>query len=665
MDSYFEKGIRLKGTLWVKGSVHFDGEFEGEIYSSNHFVVGKSGKVLGNIKTHDVTNMGFIQGNLFAESKVALMNDSRLVGDITTYHLIIDEGSNFEGRCKMVGELPKTVHEEMETLERPVPKTVKVSIGPGVSSAENKDFSQWKKAAGIAALVLAIAGVTWFYPNGEGELEPLVEEGYKLVAEKRYSDAESIFKKALTVSRVEPRVYAGLGDIYFEDKRFNDSLAQFQRAIDLNPANGEYRVKQAKSYSSIGQWEEAIASYMQALEIAPERGTTFYHLGLLYLERKELRKAREALKMSVSLDLDSFKPHEALSLLYSREKKSNEAIAEINEAIKLENKEPRLHLTLGKLLLESGKEKDAEKAFKKATNLFPENFSAQIRLADWYYVKGMLEKSLETYKVAETLDSDNPVVQARLGKIYVGKNQYNKAQVTLEKAIRLNPKDAESHYQLGKLVSGEGKLGRAQSLLSNAIALDAKHGDSHYELGVVLLGRGNVDLANVSFNKALDLEPKNSDFIMGLAMALVEKKDLDSALEILLPVSKEETNNSKIHITICKVYTKKGYFTTATGYCEKALSLNADNYETMNRLAWLYAKKSAKLQKAFELSSKTLKAFPNRPEFIDTLSEIFYVQGETEKAVEKIQEAIKLMPDNPYYKQQLWKFKNIRPKSPA
>ena len=665
MDSYFEKGIRLKGTLWVKGSVHFDGEFEGEIYSSNHFVVGKSGKVLGNIKTHNVTNMGFIQGNLFAESKVALMNDSRLVGDITTYHLIIDEGSNFEGRCKMVGELPKTVHEEMETLERPVPKTVKVSIGPGVSSAESKDFSQWKKAAGIAALVLAIAGVTWFYPNGEGELEHLVKKGYKLVAEKRYSDAESIFKKALTISRVEPRVYAGLGDIYFEDKGFNDSLAQFQRAIDLNPANGEYRVKQAKSYSSIGQWEEAIASYMQALEIAPERGTTFYHLGLLYLERKELRKAREALKMSVSLDLDSFKPHEALSLLYSREKKSNEAIAEINEAIKLENKEPRLHLTLGKLLLESGKEKDAEKAFKKATNLFPENFSAQIRLADWYYVKGMLEKSLETYKVAETLDSDNPVVQARLGKIYVGKNQYNKAQVALEKAIRLNPKDAESHYQLGKLVSGEGKLGRAQSLLSNAIALDAKHGDSHYELGVVLLGRGNVDLANVSFNKALDLEPKNSDFIMGLAMALVEKKDLDSALEILLPVSKEETNNSKIHIAICKVYTKKGYFTTATGYCEKALSLNADNYETMNRLAWLYAKKSAKLQKAFELSSKTLKAFPNRPEFIDTLSEIFYVQGETEKAVEKIQEAIKLMPDNPYYKQQLWKFKNIRPKSPA
>ena len=93
MDSYFEKGIRLKGTLWVKGAVHFDGDFEGEIYSSSHFIVGKSGKILGNIKTHNVTNMGFIQGNLFAENKVALMNDSRLTGDISTYHLVVDEGS--------------------------------------------------------------------------------------------------------------------------------------------------------------------------------------------------------------------------------------------------------------------------------------------------------------------------------------------------------------------------------------------------------------------------------------------------------------------------------------------------------------------------------------------------------------------------------------------
>ena len=112
MDSYFEKGVNLKGTLWVKGAVHFDGDFEWEIFSTNHFVVGKLGKVLGNVKSYNMTNKGFIQGNLLAENRLALADDSRLIGDITTYHLIIDEGASFEGRCKMLDMPLKTINEE-------------------------------------------------------------------------------------------------------------------------------------------------------------------------------------------------------------------------------------------------------------------------------------------------------------------------------------------------------------------------------------------------------------------------------------------------------------------------------------------------------------------------------------------------------------------------
>jgi tetratricopeptide (TPR) repeat protein/cytoskeletal protein CcmA (bactofilin family) len=664
MDSYFEKGIRLKGTLWVKGLVHFDGDFEGEIYSSDHFIIGKSGKILGNIKTYNVTNKGFIQGNMFAENKVALMNDSRLTGDISTFHLIIDEGSNFEGRCKMIEEAPKSVKEEMETLERPVPKTAKVSkasIASKSSTFGGKSYSLLKKAVVIAAVVLLIAGVTWLYSHQGDKLEHLVKNGYELIAEKKYADAEIIFKEALTVSRVESRVYAGLGDLYFEDKRYNYALAQLQRAIDLSPANWEYRIKQAKTYSSNGQLKEAIESYQQAAKINPKSGTAFYNMGLLYLKQKDMDKARESLEISVRLDADSFEPHVALSRLYAQGNSYDQAIAEISEAIKLKNDKSSLHLTLGTLLLESGQEDKAVKTFKKAADLFPQNFSAQIRIADWYYTKGMFEKSLETYRVAETLDSKNSVIQARMGKIYLDKKENTKAQVALEKAIKLNPKDAQSHYQLGRLVSREGKWDRAQSLLSNAISLDAKHAHSHYELGIALLGRKKVDSARDEFQKALDLEPKNSDFIMGLVMALVEKKELDKSLELLLSIVEREKGNPKVFFSLCNVYTKKGYFTVATGHCEKSFELDNNNFITMNRLAWLYAKKRIKLKKAFELSSLTLKAFPKQDEYIDTLSEILYVQGETKKAMEKIQEAIKLVPDNPYYKQQLWKFKNVTP----
>ena len=162
MDSYFEKGVRLHGALSVNGSVHFDGYFEGEIFSSNHFVVGKAGKVLGNIKTYNVTNKGNSQGNIYAENKVALIEDSRLTGDIATYRLVVDEGSNFEGRCKMIEVAPSTIKEELETLERPLPSKAKKTSQILKTTIDEKNSGIQNNNIGIFAAILIIAGIIWY-----------------------------------------------------------------------------------------------------------------------------------------------------------------------------------------------------------------------------------------------------------------------------------------------------------------------------------------------------------------------------------------------------------------------------------------------------------------------------------------------------------------------
>ena len=52
----------------------------------------------------------------------------------------------------------------------------------------------------------------------------------------------------------------------------------------------------------------------------------------------------------------------------------------------------------------------------------------------------------------------------------------------------------------------------------------------------------------------------------------------------------------------------------------------------------------------------------NNDGYIDTLSDIYYVRGDVASAVENIRRAIQIDPKNAYYKQQLWKFKNVKPK---
>ena len=83
----------------------------------------------------------------------------------------------------------------------------------------------------------------------------------------------------------------------------------------------------------------------------------------------------------------------------------------------------------------------------------------------------------------------------------------------------------------------------------------------------------------------------------------------------------------------------------------------------MNRLAWLYAKKRVKLDRGIELIKVVTQAHPNSAKYIDTLSELLYAKGDIVGAVKSIREAIRLDPENSYYKQQIWKFKNVAPES--
>ena len=194
MDSFFESGIKLKGTLRVKGVVHMDGEFVGEVFSSNHFIVGKNGNIHGNITAHNLTNMGTIRGNIFSENKVTLMAGCRLKGDISSYHLVIDEGSNFEGLSKKISPPenvmePEGVSDKASRVIEPKQKSPS-----GNNKVQNKSLKFKAALVGLGLLAVGFGGNWLLTPNND--VEALVKQGYQSIEESRVAEAEAIFKKA-------------------------------------------------------------------------------------------------------------------------------------------------------------------------------------------------------------------------------------------------------------------------------------------------------------------------------------------------------------------------------------------------------------------------------------------------------------------------------------
>jgi cytoskeletal protein CcmA (bactofilin family) len=100
LDTIVGREAIVKGEVKVKGSLRIDGQVEGTIDSSETVVVGKTGRVSGQVKAKHAIIAGDVSGDLFLSSLGVLETGSRLSGDIVCQGLIVHEGVFFEGRCQ-------------------------------------------------------------------------------------------------------------------------------------------------------------------------------------------------------------------------------------------------------------------------------------------------------------------------------------------------------------------------------------------------------------------------------------------------------------------------------------------------------------------------------------------------------------------------------------
>ena len=68
---------------------------------AGNLIIGATGKVHGNLDVTSVIIGGEIIGNVNASLRTELTSTARLIGDIKTTLIVIDEKAIFQGRCDM------------------------------------------------------------------------------------------------------------------------------------------------------------------------------------------------------------------------------------------------------------------------------------------------------------------------------------------------------------------------------------------------------------------------------------------------------------------------------------------------------------------------------------------------------------------------------------
>lgn len=101
LNGFVDAGSRLSGELRFDTSFRVEGRLEGTVVSDGVLVIGEGGEVDGEVRVGEVYVAGTLRGTIKAGRKVQLCSTGRLLADLETPSLAIEDGAVFEGRCSM------------------------------------------------------------------------------------------------------------------------------------------------------------------------------------------------------------------------------------------------------------------------------------------------------------------------------------------------------------------------------------------------------------------------------------------------------------------------------------------------------------------------------------------------------------------------------------
>ncbi len=124
--SIIATGMRIVGDCDSAHTIRIDGTVDGTVRAQKGVVIGKSGRVTGDIHTADAKIAGSIKGTLMVESRLELEATAVVDGEIQTARLKLDEGAIVNGAVAVgrqepaVGAAPPARPERTEKSARTV-----------------------------------------------------------------------------------------------------------------------------------------------------------------------------------------------------------------------------------------------------------------------------------------------------------------------------------------------------------------------------------------------------------------------------------------------------------------------------------------------------------------------------------------------------------------
>lgn len=113
------RGVEVSGDIRFADKLQVDGKVIGKVGSeSGTLIIGETGQIQAQVDVGLCVIHGILQGDLTARSKVEIRKSGKVIGDVITPVLLVEEGAIFNGAIKMgqeaVGQLAGELFDDLD-----------------------------------------------------------------------------------------------------------------------------------------------------------------------------------------------------------------------------------------------------------------------------------------------------------------------------------------------------------------------------------------------------------------------------------------------------------------------------------------------------------------------------------------------------------------------
>lgn len=457
--------------------------------------------------------------------------------------------------------------------------------------------------------------------------------------EKGNHDAAfDLLTHCVQIDSTRSEAYYYLARYYDYLKNKDKALAYSEKAALLEPDNETYLETLANSYIARRQYDKAIDVMERIYGMNSEREDVLSLLVQLYEEQQDYEGAIRTLTRLETMEGKSERLSMAKSELYTRKGDKKAAISEMKQLADQYPNDQNYRCLYGTTLYMNGQQKKALAIYADVLKIEPDNRGAQMAMLSHF---NEINDTVQSHIWLERmLMNKNATTQDRvmLLRQVIGESEQSGGDSTqvlrlFHRVLSLPQADADlaifcaTYMNLKKMPSDS-----ISPVLEHALTLEPTNAAARLQLVSYAWQAEDRDRVIALCQDARQYNPDEMAFYYYQGIAYYQKDQLDQALNAfqngigVITAQSDPAIVSDFYAVMGDILHQKGLSREAFVAYDSCLVWKDDNIGCLNNYAYYLSELGEQLDKAEQMSYRTIKAEPKNATYLDTYAWILFMQ---------------------------------------